>query len=139
MKKRIEWTDDMSVRIDVIDEDHKRLIALLNFYMEAVDDDEGAIVFSNIFQAFLDYTTYHFSREETMLAAAGYADLDTHRQSHLGIIEQLDFMHSNVMMSASSDMQDEVREFLLNWLRIHILVKDKAYSETVRLHLEAAA
>ena len=137
--KRIQWTADMSVGIDLIDEDHKCLIELLNNFIDAVDNDEGVFVFDTLFQEFLDYTEYHFAREERLMAEAGYADLHTHAQGHAQLIQQLNDMREQVLLSVTSDMQDDVREFFLNWLQIHIMVKDQAYSAPVRRHLSAAA
>lgn len=139
MSNRVEWTDEMSVGIDTIDADHKRLIELLNSYMDAVDNDEGAFVFTDIFHGFLDYTAYHFAREEDIMAAAQYGGLKAHHQSHMDIIEQLEFMHENVMMSVSAELQDAEREFFQNWLRKHIQIEDQAYSKTVRDYLDAVA
>lgn len=137
--KRIEWTPEMSVGIDMIDDDHKRLIDLLNDYIDAVDNDEGVFVFDGLFKQFMDYTAYHFAREEDLMAAAGYSDLENHHLGHLKIIEQLNDMREQVLLSVSSEMQDDVREFFLNWLQVHIMIKDQAYSDTVRRHLDQAA
>lgn len=129
----------MSVGIDMIDEDHKCLINLLNDYIAAVDNDEGVFVFDSLFKQFMDYTEYHFAREEQLMAEAGYTDLESHAQGHRMIIEQLNDMREQVLLSVSSDMQDDVREFFLNWLQVHIMIKDQAYSAPVRRHLDAAA
>ena len=137
--QRIEWAPEMSVGIDIIDEDHKRLIDLLNAYIDAVDADEGVFVFDSLFCEFFDYTGYHFAREEEMMAEAGYPGLEKHRKGHQGIIEQLQEMRRKVMQSASAEMQDEVREFLLDWLRVHIMIKDQAYAAALREHFSEAA
>jgi len=43
------------------------------------------------------------------------------------------------MPSSSSDMEDDVREFLTRRLEVHIMVKDQAYSEAVRPYLSEQA
>lgn len=137
--QRIEWAPEMSVGIDIIDEDHKRLIDLLNAYIDAVDADEGVFVFDSLFCEFFDYTGYHFAREEEMMAKAGYPDLEEHRRGHQTIIEQLEGMRRKVMLSVSAGMQDEVRAFLLDWLWVHIMIKDQAYAASLQDHFSKAA
>jgi len=136
---QIPWTEALSVGIDAIDEDHKTLIALLNSFIQAVDDDEGVMEFDSTFRMFMDFATEHFAREEALMEKAGYEDLDAHIRGHRMLAEQLTEMHNRVLMSASAELQDDVREFLTEWLSIHIMVKDQGYSDVVKSYLNLQA
>lgn len=136
---QIPWTDKMSVGIDVLDNDHKTLIALLNSFIQAVDNDEGVMEFDCTFRMFMDYASEHFAREEALMEKAGYEGLEAHIRGHRILTEQLIEMHNKVLMSASAELQDDVREFLTEWLSIHIMVKDQGYSGAVKAYLNAQA
>jgi len=135
----IKWTDDMSVGVEAIDDEHKTLISILNSFIDAVDDDEGVLVYDSIFSSFLDTALAHFQHEEELMERAGYEDLELHKQGHKSLLEQLQDMRAKLMTSSSTDMEDDVREFLASWLEVHIMVKDQAYSETVRAYLAEQA
>ena len=127
----IVWTPEMSVGIDSLDNDHKTLISLLNEYVEATDTDEGLMVTDAIFSSLMSYTKYHFDREEKIIEACGYADLESHHELH-DVLRQkvLDYRDKQVL-SRGTEMTDEVREFLSSWLQEHILKCDMDYKSSV--------
>ena len=131
MTAKVIWTDDMSVGCAALDNDHKILIQALNEFIEALENDEGVFVTDGIFSVLLDYTNFHFSREEAILEACHYADLQNHKQTHLELKEQLLDARRRYMLNPSSDLEKEIHAFLLSWLQIHILISDMDYKDVV--------
>ncbi|MBD3661879.1 MAG: hemerythrin family protein [Arenibacter algicola] len=131
MTDRVVWTEDMSVGCEALDNDHKVLVQALNDYIDAMENDEGVFVTDGIFSVLVDYTNYHFAREEKIMEAAGYDDLETHKKAHEGLKEQLLDCRTRFMLNPNSELEEEVREFLYNWLQTHILVKDMDYRDAV--------
>lgn len=127
MADKIVWSDDMSVGCKPLDDDHKILIQALNDFIEALEDDEGAFVTDGIFSVLADYTDYHFTREEAIMQACGYADLESHKKTHVSLKEQLVDCRTRFMLNANAELEAEVRDFLTHWLQSHILVKDMDY------------
>lgn len=127
MADKIVWTEDMSVGCKPLDDDHKILVQALNDFIEALEDDEGAFVTDGIFSVLVDYTNYHFAREEKIMEACGYADLENHKKTHLTLKEQLMDSRTQFMLNPNAELEDKVRAFLSNWLQQHILVKDMDY------------
>jgi len=131
MTAKIVWTDDMSVGCAALDNDHKILIQALNEFIDALANDEGLFVTEGIFSVLLDYTNFHFSREEAVLEACHYADLTNHKQTHIELKEQLMDARRRYMLNPSSDLEEELRTFLLSWLQTHILIRDMDYKDVV--------
>ncbi|HEY9080870.1 bacteriohemerythrin [Magnetovibrio sp.] len=131
MTAKIAWTDDMSVGCAALDNDHKILIQALNDFVDALENDEGVFVTDGIFSVLLDYTNYHFAREEAVMGACGYDDLAQHKQTHLELKEQLLDARRRYMLNPSSDLEEEIRDFLLSWLQTHILIRDMDYKDVV--------
>lgn len=131
MAEKIVWSDDMSVGCDALDNDHKILIQALNDFIEALEEDEGVFVTDGIFSVLVDYTNFHFAREEKIMEACGYEDIVIHKKAHVGLKEQLMDCRTRYMLNPNSVLEEEVREFLMNWLQTHILVKDMDYSDKV--------
>lgn len=130
-KDKIVWSDDMSVGCKALDDDHKVLIQALNDFIEALENDEGAFVTDGIFSVLAHYTDYHFSREEKLLAACDYPDLAEHIKTHAALKEQLFDCRRRFMLNSNAELEDEISEFLYNWLQNHILVSDMDYRKTL--------
>lgn len=127
--KPVEWTDEMSVGVNVIDEDHKKLLALLNemeFIIDAnVVSNSGAI--ESVLSELLDYTVYHFDREEILMKACDYPDLLMHQQVHATLIGQVQQLVDKHRQKPHSFDPKALRTFLEYWLLDHILGMDKEY------------
>lgn len=132
------WTPDMSVGVDRIDEDHKGLISILNKLADSLEesqtlDDE---LINKCFLSLIRYTEVHFTREEEMLKAVEYPDLADHRKEHQVFIEEI-----MEMRETFKDAQEDTRRNLLNylkgWLNSHILIEDMAYRPFVTNKIEA--
>lgn len=131
MADTIVWTEDMSVGCSALDDDHKILIQALNAYIDALENDDGVFVVDGIFLVLLDYTHFHFVREEAIMEACGYPGLENHKQTHRELKEQLLEARQKYMFNPSSNLEDEIRDFLLSWLQSHILVRDMDYKDVV--------
>lgn len=134
-----EWTQDLSVGNAVLDNDHKVLFRLVNNYIDAVDQDKGTLTIDSVFREFIAYTEYHFAREERVLAACGYVQVDDHHAEHESIKEELLDHGNRYLNSCDKTLDDKVREFLRTWLFHHICEVDFAYRESLVGHEDAIA
>lgn len=125
----VRWQDEFSVGIDAIDDQHKKLLALINALWDATVS--GAPIDQLL--AHLDelerYTGYHFSDEENAMRAAGYPGMDEHCRAHRNFIERIAAEKQQIGKSGYVSL-DLVR-FLQDWLLRHIAVQDKHYATHV--------
>lgn len=127
----IQWDDSMSVGVPVLDEDHKVLIRLINDYTDALDNDEGLMVTDSIFAALGDYVHYHFTREEKIMEAAHYPDLERHKKSHRALEEHFLELRDSYVLFPNPAAEQKVKAFLEDWLCSHILKIDMAYKPLI--------
>ena len=78
----IEWNNDLSVGVDLIDSDHKTLIDLINLVADSIEAGQSAKTIGDVVQLLYEYTEFHFIREEVLMEACGYSDLDNHRNTN---------------------------------------------------------
>jgi hemerythrin len=123
----IKWTPDLSVGFESIDTDHQVLIGLINELDDAVKVGEPRETVSRVLQSLLDYTDYHFGREEVLMKACRYPDMDAHIRTHDTLRAQVADIRSRYLRSPESIHAREVLAFLKNWLTAHILGRDKLY------------
>ena len=127
----VAWTPEMSVGVDSLDTDHKMILSLINRLHDAIDDGEGqhanGTTIGSVLNALLDYTEYHFGREEALMAACGCPDLEQHKEFHGTLKKKLIRIRDSYKAGQHSIGEPEVMEFLRNWLTDHIMGRDKSY------------
>lgn len=128
----IHWTPDFSVGINSLDTDHKVLISLINQLDDAIRSGEPTETVSKVLDALLDYTDYHFAREESLMEACGYPEIDAHVRTHHTLRAQVHDIRDRYRRNPESMHGREVLAFLKNWLTAHIVGRDKLYSPFMR-------
>jgi len=117
------WEDNLSVGIDAIDEDHKTLILFLDKLTDRTlaKDDVDAVL-----SELTDYTLYHFKREEAVMMACDYPDLEQHRASHQKLATTVDKFAERWRGGGEPEVVHELLGFLRTWLAKHIMGEDAA-------------
>lgn len=128
------WTAAMSVGHRDLDQDHQRLIGIINRLWVA-DSGGNRQVIEFVLDDLVHYTESHFKREEEMLEHGGYPDFERHSRIHQGICRRLEEIRWEYFQGIRDELKGEILEFLKDWLHRHILVEDMAY----RPYLEVAA
>jgi hemerythrin len=123
----LEWNESFSVGIGSIDEEHKRLIALINRLYEGIKENKQEQVLGPIFNELGDYTRSHFAHEEEIFARYGYPEDQEHALQHALLVGELQDLKAGSRANASL-LSLKMMEFLRDWLGVHILEEDKAYS-----------
>jgi len=121
------WTEKLSVGIRVIDDDHKRLIGLLNELYDAMQAGRGRQALGNILDGLIQYTKLHFAREEKFFADTGYPGAIPHKQEHEKLTSQVLEVQQKYAAGSSAALSIAVLNFLQNWLMQHIQVSDQRY------------
>ncbi|MTJ80999.1 MAG: bacteriohemerythrin [Telmatospirillum sp.] len=121
------WNNAMSVGVAVIDEDHKKLVSLVNELYDAIQGGHGKDALGKILDGLVSYTVMHFAREEKFFQETGYPDAAAHKKEHADLTRQVLDVQSKYKSGATSTLSLEVMNFLKNWLVKHIQGSDKKY------------
>ena len=100
---------------------------MLNELFAACFAAQGPAVLGDILDQLLDYTKYHFEREEKMLEEANYGRLEEHRVLHKRMVAQVEKIQKNLQSGATHDLSNETLKFLSHWLTDHIQAEDKEF------------
>lgn len=125
-RQYLSWDDKLSVGIKVIDDDHKKLIALINTLQTAVMYPSGETYERQALKEVVDYTVYHFKREEDLMQENDYPDFESHKKTHEAMISKVqEFMdaYENNSEGAICDLT----KYLKVWLIKHIAGTDQQY------------
>ena len=111
----VEWNDSYSVGVPALDNDHKRLIEIINRVDEA---ERAGNSVQWVLQELEDYAKRHFQREEERLEAIGFAGLAEHARQHHAFTEWVETVKQTYDLSpeAHFHLAATVRDYLRNWL-----------------------
>lgn len=124
------WEDNYKTGIDEIDQDHMRLVNLINDLYEAMQDGSGGALLLPIFSALKHYTEDHFAREERYMGECEASDHDQHLNEHKRMMATLaDLERRHRQGEAAISLQ--TLSFLRDWLKNHICVIDKAMASQI--------
>ena len=125
---KIQWKEEYSVGITHIDQDHKKLINLLNQFTIAYDHAMSEDFEREALEELVNYTVYHFNREEDLMREHGYPDFIAHQEKHQEMIKQVgNFVE--LYNEKGHDALKEISEYLTVWLINHINGTDKEYTQ----------
>lgn len=123
----VKWTDEYSVGITEIDNQHKGLVILINELFVLMTEGKAKDNLNEIFEHLTDYTKKHFLTEETMLFKYAYPESEQHKVEHSKFIKKLNSLKSN-FNKGKITISLEILNFLKDWLLNHIKISDKKYS-----------
>ena len=122
----MEWNDRLSVGVDMIDTDHKRLVAMVNELHDAVRAARGKEVLGKVLDGLVDYTKSHFGREEVEMKQFNYPKAADHMREHAALAKQVLEVQAKYKAGNSAVLSMEVMAFLRDWLLKHIQGSDRA-------------
>jgi hemerythrin-like metal-binding protein len=128
-KKRIlvDWSENYSVGISEIDEQHKKLVDIINDLFDAFLKQESQKIIGKIIEDLVEYTIYHFKSEEQFFEKHHYSGTEAHIAEHDAFTEQIR-KFSEEFNAGKVTVSDEVMTYLKEWLIKHIIGSDKRYS-----------
>jgi hemerythrin-like metal-binding protein len=127
----VVWKDEYSVGVKSLDDDHRKLLNLINNFQTAVHYQTGEEFEKEALNEVIAYTKYHFDREEKMMEKAGYADIEAHKKIHKSMIAKTDdFMRD--YEKRGHEALEEVAQYLKDWLVGHINGTDQEYSAILK-------
>lgn len=125
----MQWTEALELGINVIDEQHKRIVHYIN-ELDQVSQTGSADNIWYAMDGLVDYTITHFLFEEELLDRAGYSYTKAHKRVH-------DIFRKRVLAFAEraekgENVIPELLPMLKVWLSTHITGEDRDYVELVK-------
>lgn len=121
--KDIAWGPVLSVEVDEIDSDHRKLIEIYNVLNQAINNRESPEYLAAVLDELINCTIWHFSHEERLMLKYDYPDADEHKAMHKELILGARELQEKIA-KANLGIADEDIEYLERWLTGHILSDD---------------
>ncbi len=124
------WQNAMKVGIEVVDEDHRQLFALIQEFHAAADSQGGVVngeQMAGILSRLDAYVKEHFAREELLQVEAGYDGYEENKRQHDELTHTLAVFIEKFHSGAAGEAKaatEKMKSFLGVWLGQHILKTD---------------
>jgi hemerythrin len=124
-KNFVAWDEAYSVGVDLIDNQHKSLVNMVNtlFSYCELGDEHAEIAYLKAVNSAMEYAKTHFTEEEKFMRMAGYPKLDEHIKEHEAFVAEI--VKSVRLFEKGKTTPIKMAEFLKKWLLQHIAVSDK--------------
>jgi hemerythrin len=125
----MEWDKSYSVGVAIFDDEHKKLIAIINDLYDAIAAGADRIALRSIADRLIEYAIMHLQHEELYFNDWAYPDAEKHTAMH-NAMKQLVFSYrARIEEGDPPELAREMLEYLRNWLTQHIMVEDRKYGE----------
>jgi hemerythrin len=121
----IAWNDTYSVKVKEMDDQHKKLIDMINDLHDAMKVGKGKEVIGKVLNGLMDYTRRHFTAEENLMKIHGYPGYEDQRKAHNILVNQVEDLRKKFTDGGVQSQQ--VITFLKDWLMNHIKGMDQKY------------
>lgn len=128
-----EWTPDLSVGVDALDNQHKELFKRINQLVEAMKMGKGKQVIGEILSFLKQYAAVHFADEEKMMAKIKFPEINQHKFAHQAFVKDFTALADKLGKDgASTTVIVETQQKLIDWLVNHIGKVDKKYGDFIK-------
>ena len=124
------WNRDLEIGIATLDNDHKRLMELMNHTYAEITSGEGLYDVDELLEEFATLMARHFAEEEDLMMRTSYPQTAAHQRMHRTMLEHLDHLR-RLVANHQLNAGKEITEHLAAYLRTHMKEADLAMAEHV--------
>lgn len=122
----IKWRSSFDTGIAEMDEEHRRIIDVINQLYRMLRGHEENGDLEGIYTILKEYSELHFEHEEELLRSNDYPDMKEQGDSHREFVEKLEEIREDLKANDPSVIPG-VYKYLREWWIGHIVESDKKY------------
>jgi len=124
------WSKELMVGNHTIDTQHQEIVVGINELYLSKQQGKPTSEQARILTDLIKVTVNHFSDEQKLFMASEYPEKEAHLERHRKIIAQLKESCAKIE-SGSASVDDELLDFLKDWLQSHIMIVDSGYADYI--------
>lgn len=122
----ITWTNNYSVNIKDMDEQHQNLVQLINGFYDALQTDTELETAPHLLDGLVEYTKTHFKKEEALLKKYQFPEYEAHKTEHDDFANKIHDAYKQ-FHGGDKSVIGKIALMTSGWLMDHIVMKDKKY------------
>lgn len=131
MENHFEWSEDYSVGVKEIDNQHKHLLFLISELFNSINERAVDKILMEILNKLIDYAELHFKTEEKYFDKFNYEFSDEHELEHRNFEKKMLSLREQCK-NKEIEVSFELIDFLEDWLINHLENMDRKYIECFR-------
>lgn len=132
----MQWTEDLSVGVEEIDNQHKELFRRINSLVDAIKKAECKLVIDGVIKFLEEYAIIHFTEEEGYMVRHGYPEYPQHKAQHAIYLKALADVKEQAaqprIQGGSYELSVTTNQVVVDWIIAHIAKVDKKLGEFLR-------
>ena len=124
---QLQWTDSYSTGLAEVDDDHHRLLEIINRIDAAISDGSGEDVVGSVLKEALEYSEHHYKHEESLMAKHGFPGLKEHSAMHATSLTKIKSMCDGHASGDPAVTPTAVHHYLSSWFAKHFLGADSQF------------
>jgi hemerythrin len=125
------WTENLRVGVEEFDEDHKKLIAMVNALHGAIQAGDSNKMLESVLNRLEHHAWHHCTLEEVAFLQTGYPDAAQHTEEHDELREMIVKMKRRKESGVDAGLSVDVMNLIYIWLTNHIYRADRKYRDFV--------
>ena len=121
----VAWREDYNVNVGEIDEQHQKLLALVNKVHAAVEARNSKDDLIKLLTELVQFTRGHFATEEQLMKKYDYPDLPAHHKEHRQLLRYLTDLVDAVSNGRKLTFYSDY-DVSTDWALIHISECDRS-------------
>lgn len=128
-EKNIEWKKEWNVGIPELDEQHKKLVEIINS-LNTFEARQNPQVFAVILSELTDFVKEHHQTEESIMREYDYPELNKHMKEHCSLVLLISRFNLRYCRRVPTEAHT-VLEIVQAWFINHELAEDKVWRDFV--------
>ncbi|MGZ4969730.1 MAG: EAL domain-containing protein [Methylobacter sp.] len=127
------WNKNFEVGVPLIDDQHQKLVELLNVLAGHLAYQSDIPTLNNVFNDLAEYAIYHFQAEERVWHTVFPDDVweTKHKNDHRRFLTTINSIMAGKTVRPLDEVIEEILTFLTQWLAFHILDTDMRMAKVV--------
>jgi len=124
----VHWKEEYVIGVELIDEQHKKLIEIANKVYELLKNDFLTDKYDRIVEVveeLANYTVFHLKSEEEYMLSIGYKKFLSHKVEHDEFIDKINSFDLSKIDESQEKHLIDILNFIITWIDEHIIQKDK--------------
>ena len=126
------WRDELALGIPAMDEDHRRILDLVQALFEALVRRADENVINNAVVELVNFTCAHFEREERSMVVHAYPDYEQHKAEHTKLTEEISKIIALVKQENSPTISEPLLSFMAEWVILHTKGADQKFARYLK-------
>jgi len=129
----MKWTEDLSIGVELIDNQHKELFSRINDLVAAIKQHTCKYKIGDVVRFLDEYIIFHFGEEERFMQKHKYPHYPQHKAQHTKFIESFNELKKEIhkleggRKPGSYDLSVETNQVVVDWILDHIVKVDKEF------------